>query len=117
MSLPKKPKKIKSFTQKLETIVIFPTLVFGVLSLFLLGQVYSIKNIDENLIYLSGYFDINTLNPDVKIGLVGSKNGSKYYYLWCSGVSRIKEENLIYFDSPEDAIKKGYSRAKNCPGE
>src|SRR3989344_7821310 len=29
--------------------------------------------------------------------LVGSKNGKKYYYPWCSGVSRISEANLLHF--------------------
>ena len=32
---------------------------------------------------------------ELKIGgqLVGSKNGTKYHYPWCSGAERIKEEN------------------------
>lgn len=47
---------------------------------------------------------------------VASKNGSKYYLLSCSGVKRIKEENKIYFPSPEEARKAGYAPALNCKG-
>ena len=48
--------------------------------------------------------------------LVASKNGSKYYYQWCSGVSRIKEENKVWFASKEEAEKAGYTPAANCKG-
>lgn len=43
---------------------------------------------------------------------VASKNGAKYYPKGCS--NRIKEENKIYFTTPADAEKAGYSLAKNC---
>lgn len=48
--------------------------------------------------------------------LVGSKNGSKYHYLWCPGASQIKEENKVYFDSIEAARAAGYTPAANCDG-
>lgn len=48
--------------------------------------------------------------------LVGSKNGNKYHLPWCSGASRIKEENKIWFSSQEEAEKMGYTPAGNCPG-
>lgn len=48
--------------------------------------------------------------------LVGSKNGSKYHYPWCSGALRIKEENKIWFSSMEEAQKAGYTPASNCKG-
>lgn len=41
-----------------------------------------------------------------------SKNGTKYYPKGCP--NRIKEENKIYFATPADAEKAGYSLAKNC---
>lgn len=46
--------------------------------------------------------------------VVGSKNGSKYHHLWCSGVKSIKEENQIWFDSAEAAQAAGYTQAGNC---
>jgi hypothetical protein len=48
--------------------------------------------------------------------LVASKSGTRIYYVWCSGVSRIKPENKVYFDTVDDALKQGYKLASNCPG-
>ncbi len=47
---------------------------------------------------------------------VASKSGTKYYLPSCSGVSKIKEENKIYFTTVADAEAAGYSAAANCPG-
>ena len=47
---------------------------------------------------------------------VASKNGSAYYFPWCSGVERINASNMIWFDSSEKAEKAGYAPAKNCKG-
>ncbi len=54
-----------------------------------------------------------SLNPSP---LVASKNGTKYYYPWCGGVSRISPANLVSFPSEEDAKAKGYTPASNCKG-
>ena len=35
--------------------------------------------------------------------VVASKSGTKYYYPWCAGVSKIKEENKVWFNSIEEA--------------
>ncbi len=42
----------------------------------------------------------------------GSKNGTKYYTPGCSGLKRIKPENIIWFVSKEDAELQGYTAAK-----
>lgn len=47
---------------------------------------------------------------------VASKNGSKYYRVSCSGASRIKQENKVYFVSADDARAAGYEPAATCPG-
>jgi len=47
---------------------------------------------------------------------IGSKNGSKYHFPWCSGAQRIKESNKIQFPSKEEAEKAGYTPAANCKG-
>lgn len=39
---------------------------------------------------------------------VASVNGKKYYFPDCAEVKRIKEENLIWFDSEEEAKESGY---------
>ena len=48
--------------------------------------------------------------------LLASKNGTKYYFPWCGGVSRIKEENKVWFASEEEARKAGFEPAENCTG-
>jgi parallel beta-helix repeat protein len=45
---------------------------------------------------------------------VGSKNSDVYHYPSCHYVDRINPENLIYFDTPEDAIAAGYRPCKVC---
>ncbi len=46
--------------------------------------------------------------------IVASKSGKRYYYLNCSGVSRIKEENKVYFASEQEAEAAGLTLAANC---
>lgn len=48
--------------------------------------------------------------------VVASKTGTKYYYPTCSGVSRIKEENKVWFKTIEEARAHGLTPAANCPG-
>lgn len=45
---------------------------------------------------------------------VASKNGTKYYPADCSAVSRIKEENRVWFASEADAKLQGYTRTTTC---
>ena len=47
---------------------------------------------------------------------VASINGTKYYLPNCSGVSRINDENKIWFATKEEAELAGYAPAANCPG-
>ncbi len=47
---------------------------------------------------------------------VASKSGSVYYAVWGSGVSRIREENKVWFQTKDEAKTQGYRPAKNCPG-
>lgn len=46
--------------------------------------------------------------------LMGSRNGTKYYFPWCG--SNIAEKNKIWFNSEAEAKQKGYSPAANCKG-
>ena len=48
--------------------------------------------------------------------LVASKNGTKYYFPWCGGVSKIAETNKVWFNSVDEARAKGYEPAANCKG-
>ena len=47
---------------------------------------------------------------------VASKNGERYYLPWCGGVSRINEENKVWFASKAEAEAAGYTPAANCKG-
>ncbi len=51
-----------------------------------------------------------------KGSIVASKSGTKYYYTWCSGVARIKEENKVYLNTVEEARAKGLTPASGCAG-
>ena len=46
--------------------------------------------------------------------IVASKNGSRYYFVWCSGASRIAPQNRVYFKTVQEAEKKGYTKASGC---
>ncbi len=46
--------------------------------------------------------------------IVASKNGSRYYFVWCSGASRIAPQNRVYFETIQEAEKKGYTMASGC---
>lgn len=45
---------------------------------------------------------------------VASKTGTKYYPKDCGSISRIKEENRIYFATEKEAQDKGYARTESC---
>ncbi|MBI5798740.1 MAG: hypothetical protein HZB10_02315 [Candidatus Yonathbacteria bacterium] len=48
--------------------------------------------------------------------LVGSKNGTKYYYSWCTGVSKISPANLVHFADKSEAEARGYTASATCKG-
>jgi hypothetical protein len=43
-----------------------------------------------------------------------SKNSNKYHYPNCRWAQKIKSENLIKFNSPEEAAKAGYVPCRVC---
>lgn len=53
---------------------------------------------------------------DIGGSVVASKNGTKYYFPWCGGVSRISAANKVTFASKAEAEKAGYTPAANCKG-
>lgn len=68
--------------------------------------------------------EYGAFNPEFRIlepkigdmaGKIGaSSGGTRYYYSHCSGLARIKPENRLYFDTPEEAENAGFSLAENC---
>ncbi len=57
-------------------------------------------------------------SPEVSVPaggkVIASRNGTKYYFPWCS--SNIAEKNKIWFNSEAEARAKGYQPAANCKG-
>ncbi|HEY4509164.1 MAG TPA: hypothetical protein VJC13_02685 [Candidatus Paceibacterota bacterium] len=56
------------------------------------------------------------LDSNVAGEVIGSKNGTKYYFPWCGSAARIKPENQVKFTSVEAARAAGYTPAANCKG-
>ena len=48
--------------------------------------------------------------------VVASRHGTTYYFPWCSGAKRIKEENKVWFTTKEIAQKAGLKPAGGCHG-
>jgi len=53
-------------------------------------------------------------SSNVVKSVVASKKGSKYHFPWCVGASQIKEENKVWYENEEEAIRAGLEKAKNC---
>ncbi len=45
---------------------------------------------------------------------VASRSGTRFHHITCSGAKQIKEENKLFFATPEAAMAAGYTRAANC---
>ena len=69
----------------------------------------------QSLVFESYRDPKNTFDTNSGV-VVAAKNGTKYHYPWCSGATRMKEENKIYFESVEKAREAGYEPAANCKG-
>ena len=54
--------------------------------------------------------------PTGSVGVVASKNGTKYYLPECAGASRISDTNKVWFVSTAAALAAGYTPAANCKG-
>ena len=55
---------------------------------------------------------INSLAADILF--VGSMRSTKYHYVECPMAKRIYRKNIVLFNSPEEAISRGYSPCKIC---
>lgn len=66
------------------------------------------------LVYQDIIAETSCLNLGCKIGTkyVGSINSDKYYACDCRYAKNIKPENLICFESDEEAVEKGYIKTE-----
>ncbi len=96
---------------------------------FGLGRLSAIDDASSEVLYVpAAALQAEVLNNAVNDGVketvavsqegsfVASKNGTRYYFPWCSGVKQIKEENKVWFQTREEAEKAGYTPAQNCKG-
>jgi len=57
-----------------------------------------------------GFFAVSALSAE----FWGSKKSNKYHYPTCKRAMNIKSDNLVKFNSPEEAVKAGYVPCKVC---
>jgi hypothetical protein len=116
-------KKIKDLVHhKWFDEVLWVTLIMFVgLGMFSFGVVYQrhaylernpllIEYSDEAIALWETYQNIKTENQE----FFGSKNGSIVYPVGCTKGNRIKEENIVFFGSLDDATERGYKKVEGC---
>ena len=120
--------KIKALTLKVgfEGFVMILIIILVGLAGFGLGRLSTAGEINPVIIQTEASSDspspISNSAPQALAGaenstsgnIVASKNGTKYYFSWCSGVGRIQDQNKVYFGTEQEAVDAGYSKASNC---
>jgi hypothetical protein len=120
MSLEQNSKKIKSFFK------VF-ILILSIYTTYLFSSINDKYNRKSDIEFIKNHFNVNfSQNREGEVKgnsnqqlpadfyIAASKNGTKYYYQGCSGLGRIKVENLVFFTSEDDAKRAGLELAKNC---
>ncbi|MFT5281138.1 MAG: DNA/RNA endonuclease YhcR with UshA esterase domain [Flavobacteriaceae bacterium] len=84
---------------------------------FVLNQKTQVEHMEPRIVfqYEKGFRDV--ISPEVILNagrMVASKSGKKYYSEYCDSVSNIKKENIIYFNTEEDAQSAGYEKTASC---
>jgi len=123
MSIPNLLNKIKSkISIDNKTLLMIAVIVLVGFSSFMLGRLTEegendpilIENNTEKIDYnQEKSYNEKSLKSTDKM-FVASKNGTKYYSLGCSGASRIKPENQVWFKDREDAEKSGFTFSSTC---
>lgn len=107
----------KKQEERLRVICLIGSILFYGMSSFLLGESIIEKEKNQTVIQIKALTDqIVYKNPQEENRgfLVASKSGKKYYFPWCSGINRIKEENRIYFADEALAQQNGLTLSKTC---
>lgn len=135
MSLEQFYQKIKSnflenrrnrFLSFIDSFLIFVSIFLLVLGFYQYIEFDRFININKDIIFngsniiafdsfQKNKLEIEDIGNNDSLGKVmASKNGSKYYFSNCGGLSRIKIENMVYFSSEQNAINKGLEKSKTC---
>jgi hypothetical protein len=113
------------FKENSESILLICIVLFVGISSFFIGKlsvitpksghdvlVTHVNN--QDAIDLFNHLKEENTSSNAPASIVASKNGTKYYSVWCSGAERIKDSNKVFFDSPLEAEKAGYGKASGC---
>ena len=114
--------KIKHFRANIEENRVFMSLliIFVAFASFGLGRLSLLEENHQGIKVINNNVEESTQTKIVNSSventgqIVASKNGTKYYFPNCSGVSRINKENIITFVSKEEAESAGYTLASGC---
>ena len=123
MIITDKLNKIKAKTGIDKTTLLFLFIIILVaLTSFCLGRVSTklnnntpidSKNLEASILEENQNQEQKTFVVNEK-RYIASKNGEKYYLPNCSGASKIKPENMIWFGTKEEAEKSGYELSTTC---
>ena len=125
MSIPELLEKIKVWSEKEEiyhTLIAFVVILVG-LAGFGLGKLSRNEELPVRIEYVQQDLtsektqsipSAETVPPSQLGTIIASKNGTKYYFPNCRGVGNIKDENKVFFQTEEEAISAGYSKASGC---
>lgn len=84
---------------------------------FLLGSMHKSNNNQSSVIKIeqnpSNINVNNIINQDLS-QFVASRNSDIFYPIDCSSANNIKEENKVYFETRQEAIKNGFRASSNC---
>ncbi len=116
--------RFKRFIQQNDVFVILVLCMVSITS-FTLGMMYEREKVTALPSITTAPLTLTPITPQVAATavqsvtssngkIIASKNGTRYYFSWCSGVSRIAVKNRVFFDTEAEAQAKGYSKAKGC---
>jgi hypothetical protein len=99
-------------------------LLMSMLSAFYIGKiseqqkntsVHSFYDLSERVFSRATvYTPVHQSNSREAGKFVASINGSRYYPATCPSAGRISDSNLRSFESEDQALQEGYTRAKTC---
>ena len=106
----------KKQENNIKRIGIIGSIICYGLSSYLLGGFDQRKDVIESVVIVKDSQEIIVYEKGGGEGglIVASKSGKKYYFPWCSGINRIKEENRIFFENVAIAESKGLTLSKTC---
>jgi hypothetical protein len=114
MNIPETAKKLKGLLEGELFILLILVLSSGIS--FSLGYLAAKDTLKQSVVIDSSNVEGIAQIGDIEQNYVAAISGTKYYLPNCSGVSRIKEENKVWFSAKEDAELAGYGPAANCEG-